>query len=66
MKYLILFGLALAFVACIPCEVEAGCGLLRGWFPGKRVAQNVAERRSNGEGLFQKNGPVKRLARGRK
>ncbi len=63
MKYLILFVLALAFVACIPCEVQAACGRgLLGWRP----LQRVAERRAAGEGLLQKNGPAKRLARGRR
>lgn len=54
MKYLILFVLALALVASIPCEADAR------WYPGKRFAQNVAARREAGEGLFQGNGPIRR------
>jgi len=34
------------------------------WFPGKRAAKNIAERREAGRGLFQRNGPAKRLVRG--
>lgn len=43
MKYLILFVLALAMLACIPCAAEAACGR---WFPGKNLFQ---ARRANVE-----------------
>lgn len=59
MKYLILFVLALALVASIPCEAEAACGRF-GWRP----FQNVAQRRAEGRGIGQRNGPAKRLVRG--
>jgi hypothetical protein len=49
MKYLILFAIALAFVASIPCEVEAR------WYPGK----GIVNRRAEGRGVFQSNGPVR-------
>lgn len=35
-----------------------------GWYPGKKLVQGVAERRAEGKGIGQKNGPAKRLVRG--
>lgn len=56
MKYLILFVLAMALVASIPCEAEAGP---LGLFPNFRPFQRVAQRRAEGRGVFQQNGPVR-------
>lgn len=50
MKYLILFVLALALVASIPCEADAR------WYPGKAIVN----RRAEGRGVFQGNGPIRR------
>jgi hypothetical protein len=47
-KYLILFVLALALVACIPCEAEAGCGLFA---RVGAVRSNAQARRAEGRGL---------------
>lgn len=57
MKYIIPTLIALAMLA--PAVSEAACGRL-GWRP----LQNAAQRRAEGRGIGQKNGPAKRLARG--
>lgn len=59
MRILMILMLAIVTWAAIPAVSEAACGrgfVGLGWHP----FQNMAERRRNGEGVGQSNGPLRR------